>query len=169
MKSGSRDAWLSTIIDIPHAFAIAPARSVQNLDESVLTVKFSSLPSVGYLLVGGASGAAVTAGITYDLDTTTFFYSVASFPKVDTVVLIGYEVVDAAQSLSSNEYVEISVQGVPVKEELPLEIILGIIAAALFLVFLVILYFRKEHKAHVLKLETVRQENQEVRFRRAKK
>ena len=141
--------------------------SVQNLDQTALTVKFTALPSIGFVLVGGASGVAVAAGTAYDLDTThTFYYSVASFPEEDTVVLFEYEIVDAAQSLSSKEYVEVSVQGVPVKGGLPLETILGIVAAALFVVFLVVGYVRvqhvKERKGDLAKLETMRKENQEV-------
>lgn len=108
---------------------------------------------------------AVTAGTAYDLDTAIFFYSVDFFPEVDIVILIEYEVVDAAQSLSSKEYVEVSVQGAPVKEGLPLESILDI-AAAIFAAFTVAGYLRvqhfKERKKDLMKLETMRKENIEL-------
>jgi len=104
--------------------------SVQNLDNSDLTVKIIASPTVGSLtsiVSGEASGEAVTAGTTYDLN-TTFVYSVASFPEIDTVVLIEYEVADASQSLSSREFIEIAVQGVPVEQGVQWEIIIPLLA-----------------------------------------
>lgn len=66
----------------------------------------------------------------------------------------------------SSGLAEVSVHWVPVKGGLPLETILGIVAAALFVVFLVVGYVRvqhvKERKGDLAKLETMRKENQEV-------
>ncbi|GMI24151.1 hypothetical protein TrCOL_g9603 [Triparma columacea] len=141
---------------------------VTNLDGKKLTVEFPILPTIGSLKVHGTM-QTVTSSDMYDLDSTTFYYTVETFPEDDTDVIVKYKVHDEVQGLVSEENIKIVVQGVPINAGVPIEIIGGILGAAVFVIAVVTIYFKRIAASHqstkkeaLAMLATSRRENLEL-------